>query len=82
MNNFTEEQEKSKKRTVYDDIRDGINVEKYQIDYSTTTESQNEYKRVKPRMKKTSKTRNFFGILFILASLSVGLGICVLNGHV
>lgn len=27
------EKESEKKRTVYDDIRDGINVEKYQIDY-------------------------------------------------
>ncbi len=80
MNNFTEEQEKSKKRTVYDDIRDGINVEKYQIDYSTTTESQNEYKRVKPRMKKTSKTRNFFGMLFILASLGIVFVLFLLYG--
>ena len=83
MSNHTIDKNSKTGRTVYDDIRDGINVEKYQIDYNKYNDTiENIYEesitvnRENNRIKKKKKNPllKFFTVLLSLCII----GICVI----
>lgn len=79
MSKYTVDEETN--RTVYDDIREGVNVEKYQVDYDNyeTTENRKPSNNKRPKKKK-SKIKAFFTVNFTLGTIGIIVVLFLLYG--